>query len=360
MKNDKIVEVYNAIVPNADAKNRILIIVKQQAAKKNSSRQFHKKVIAVATTAAVILFAVFGINHFNQTNDIFHSPFAMTTYAMERQPDGTYTWREVDISQLYGWGIHYDGEVLYIGLGLWFEFEGENIKTVEFSLEDGFFATQYIGNRGAVPNTPSSHVSIPPDFTVFRLVMYGDEFEKIGSTISFGDTMPDDILLFWGSCDIGYDEWWIENNKVIEIDVNVTFEDGGNHNQQLVLDFSDRQDGGIGWIAPGVLPDIAIMLDWLTDEQLEFISTAPIEHFTLLPDALKELESIDDLERAFQATHEFHIGEHDPIGISAEAFLYHEVTKIPMGARDGKGFVIIITLDDNDVPIVNAYSIPLN
>jgi len=249
MKNDKIVDVYNSIKLSDEAKNRIRAKVLQtevmQTEKKDNKRRIYKRAVAIATAAAVMFFAIFGTALFDQIFDRnSNNLFAITVYAMELQPDGTYEWREVDIAQLYGWGEHYDGEVLYIGLGLWFEFEGENIRTVEFSLEDGFFATQYIGNFGEVPNITRWHISVPPDFTTSRLVMYGNEFEKIGNIISFGNYMPDDILLFWGSYDMSANDWW-QSNKVIEIDVKVIFEDGEIHNQQLVLDFIDGW--GMGW-----------------------------------------------------------------------------------------------------------------
>jgi len=370
MKNDKIVEAYNTIRPDADAKDRVRAKIMRQAAKKNSGRQFYKRAVTIAAAAAVILFALFGTNLLNQPNDFFlpENPFVMRVYAMERQPDGTYVWREIDITQLDGWGMHYDGEALYIGLGLWFEFEGESIRTVEFLLEDGFFATQYIGNRGAVPNTPSWHVAIYPDFTTSRLVMYGNEFEKVGSTITFGDTMPDDILLFWGSYDRSYIDWWLgDENTVVEIDIKVTFEDGEVYRQPLILDFYENQGFGIGWIDAGLLPNINIdegaRLDTFTIEQLEHIEAAPLEYFTLLPDALRELEITNSsvgVEGVVEVSHEFYLSGYDPIAMSIESFLYFGVTRIPMGVQDDIGFVVIITVDDNDVPTANAYSIPLD
>jgi len=366
MKNDKIVNAYNAMKPEADAKDRVRAKIMQQAAKKNSGRQLYKRAVAVVATAAVILLVVFGTNLLNQTRDILlpENPFAMRVYAMELQPDGTYIWREVDITQLDGWGMYYDGEVLYIGLGLWFEFEGENISTVEFSLEDGFFATQYIGNRGAVPNTPSWHIAIYPDFTTSRLVMYGDEFEKIGSTITFGDTMPDDILLFWGSYDRSYTDWWLgTENMVVEIDIKVTFEDGEIHRQPLVLDFYENKGFGMGWFHGELPEDDTARLDWFTAAQLEYVKTAPLEHFTLVPGALTEvlfMEAFGDHEAQYE--HVFYIGGHDPFSImQIDLWMYHDLLRMPMGVQDGKGFVVIMTRDeDGEILAVNAYSIPLN
>ena len=241
------------IAPSQDLINRTKAAMKAeiQSKKKESNlklfpkRPIFRRVVAFATIAAVLLVAVFGTNLFNQNGEIFPTnPFIMSIYAMELQPDGTYVRREMDVALLEGWHGYYDGEALYISIGLWFEFEGENINTVEFSLKNGFFATQYIGNFGEVPNIARWHISVPPDFTTSRLVMYGNDFDKIGGTITFGNYMPDDILLFWGSYDMSVNDWW-QSNKVIEIDVKVTFEDGETHNRQLILDFIEGL--GLGW-----------------------------------------------------------------------------------------------------------------
>jgi len=358
MKNDKIVKAYNAIQPDEDAKNRVRAKLMQSAlsAKKNSGKQFYKRtrVAAVAAVAAVILI-VFGTTLFNQTGDIFmpENLFVMRVYAMELQPDGTYIRREVDITQLHGWGVHYDGETLFIGLGLWFDFEGENIRNIEFSLKDGFFATQYIGNRGAVPNTPSHHVGIPPYFTTSRLVMYGFDFDKIGDTITFESTMPDDILLFWGSHGIGYMEWLL-NDSEVSIDVKVIFEDGEIHTQPLVLDFSDGFS--MGWMDAGLFTTVdvdgIVRLTLFTNEQLEYIETAPLEHFTLLPYATRELDE-------YILAHEIYISGYDLITIVTESFIHGGIKRIPLGKENDTGFVAIVTITDEGIT-VNAYSIPLS
>jgi len=357
MKNDKIVDAYNAIQPDADAKNRIRAKLMQQGAIPKRKHHIYKRVAALATAAAVLLFAIFAPNLVNQ-NDNESNPFIMRVYAMELQPDGTHVRQEIDITRLYGWGEHYDGEVLYIGLGLWFEFEGENISTVEFSLKDGFFATQYIGNRGEVPNITSWHVSSPPDFTTSRLVMYGNDFEKNGSTISFDSTMRGDILLFWGSHDKSINDWW-HGNRIIEIDVKVIFEDGEVYNQQLDLVFNEGW--GMGWIDAALLSELdeGASLGLFTQEQLEYILAAPFENFTLMPYALTELVTQECFE-GFNASHEFYISGYDPILFGLETMLYFDITRTPIGVSDGMGFVVIVTTDDNNAPIINAYSIPLN
>jgi len=358
MKNDKIVDAYNAIQPNADAKNRIRAMVMQQAAKPNRKHPIYKRAIALVMAAAVVLFAVFGANRFNQTSDIFSDNlFVMRAYAMELQPDGTYAWREIDITQLDGWGEYYDGEVLYIGLGLWFEFEGENIRTVELLLNNGFFATQDIGNRGAVPNTPSFHAGIPPYFTTSRLVMYGFDFDKIGDTITFDNTMPDDILLFWGSHNMSYNDW-LQSSMVIEIDVKVTFKDGETHNQQLVLDFYNRQGGGIGWFEAMDVPDWRYWRFAPTNEQAQYLMNAPLESFQLISESVMTIEreyvfSIDDYTEPIVFIRPRYFQEF------LQLFDENGIWRHIEGVRNNEGFILVIQHSDNEVLTGMVYVVSL-
>ena len=357
------------ITPSQDLINRtkaaMQIEIKSKKKETNlkpfPKRPMLPRVIAFATVAAVLLVAVFGRNLMNQNGDIFPSnTFSMRVYAMELQPDGTYARREIDIALLEGWHGYYDGEALYISIGLWFEFEGANISTVAFILENGFFASQYIGNWGQVEGVPRGHVTIPPDFTTSRLVMYGETFDKIGNTFTFINTMPEDILLFWGSYDMSHRDW-SGPNMVIEMSMTVTFEDGEVHNQPLVLDFYSNGGGGMMSFAEGAMAPMYTGLDLFTDEQMDDVLSAPIEKFTYMPHALRELNSeefLDTIIRSF----EFYIGDHMPMGLRPHPFVGEETgsQRFPMGVRDGIGYVVIVEFVDAAVSIARAYAIPLN
>ena len=313
-----------------------------------SKRPVFRRVAAVATAAAILLFAVFGTNLFNQDGDIFPTnPFVMRAYAMELQPDGTYVRREIDITQLDGWGSHYDGETLYIGLGLWFEFEGENINTVEFSLENGFFATQYIGNRGATPNIPSFHVATGLDFTTSRLVMYGFDFDKIGDTITFDNAISNNILLFWGSHDIGYGDW-LQSDMTIEIDINVTFEDGEIHNQQMVLGFQNRQGSSVGWFGAIETPLWQYWRHAPTNEQTQYLMNASLESFQLISESVMTFEreyvfSIDDYTEPIVFLMPRYFEEF------LELFDENGIWRQVEGVRNGEAFILVIQHDGNEV-----------
>lgn len=324
-------------------------------------RPILRKLVALTTVAAIILLAVFATNP-TMPNGNSGNLFMLRAYGAQLQPGGSYEWQEMDITQLGDFAWYYNGETLYIGLGLWFEFEGENIKSVEFSLENGFFATQYIGNRGQVEGVPRKHVALPPDHTTSRLVMYGFDFNKIGDTIVFGDTMPNDILLFWGS----YDNMGIVDSTPdisIEIDVIVTFDDGEIHQQQLVMDLYGRL--GMGTITCEYTisqwQSDAGFLDALTAEQTEYVLSAPIENFTYVPGAVYEVFETEDYDLNLWVFN-FYIGGHSPLGIRTFPFVY-EVTgtkRFIMGARDGLGYIVVIKYEDTLVLSARAYSIPLN
>jgi len=361
MKNDKIVDVYNAVKLSDDAKMRIRANIMQTAVL-NRKRQTCKKVIAIATAAAILLFAVFGTNLFNQTNDIFspNNLFTMRVYAMDVLPDGTIELREIDINQLEGWAGHYDGKVLYISIGLWFSFEGHNIKTVEFSLNEGFFATQYIGNFGEADELQRAYIGSDG-----RLAMYGTEFNKIGSTITFGSVMDDDILLFWGSYGIGIDEWQLDP---IEINVTATFDDGEIHEQSFAVKFNTP---GITTVEEGLAPpnlDEFVRLQRPTMEQYEHFLTATLENFVLMPESIKVITP---------TTHyEFYVGGHTPVTISIPIFPEYwdaariindpygpfdenGIWRIPMGIRNDEGFLVVIKLTDDGVFTAMIYVVPL-
>ena len=363
MKNDKIVDAYNTIKANDDAKKRILAGLKQTEEVNIKRRMFNKKVAAALTTAAaVLLFTVFGINLLNHTDDIFspNNLFTLRAYAMEMQHDGTIELREIELTQLEGWTGHQDGEVLYISIGLWFEFEGYNIKTVEFSLEEGFFASQYIGNFGESGDLQQVYIGSDG-----RLAMYGTEFNKIGSTVTFGNVMDEDIILFWGNYDINIDEWHL---KPIEIELTVTFDDGEIHEQALIIEFTTP---GITTVEESLLPPNRDETTWLkrpTIEQYEYFLNAPLEDFILIQESVKVITP---------TTHyEFYVGDHTPITISIPMFPQYwdaariindpygpfdenGISRLPMGIRDDEGFLVVIKLTDDGVFTAMVYIVPL-
>lgn len=178
---------------------------------------------AVAAVLCVALVAsFFGIS--NPAN-----AFVVKAYALEITDDGTIGLSEADLlDQPDVWGGHFDGENFYVSVGL--RYEGNNIESVDFITEEGFFAKQYIGDLSVGENVSTMYVGADS-----RLVMYGKEFEIVGNMVTLNDeTMTDDLLLFWGTRATELSEV----PKRIEISAVVTFHDGRTQEVAIPIDLS--------------------------------------------------------------------------------------------------------------------------
>ena len=208
--------------------------------------------------------------------------FVVKAYALEEQEDGTIGLRESDLLQQPDvWGGYYDGEHLYINVGL--RYEGENIESVTFTTEEGFFAKQYISALSTEKNV--SRLYVGADST---LVLVGTEFEIAGNQITLnGETMTDDLLLFWGmESETGAHPFKIEMNAV------ATFHDGRTQEVPISLDLS-----GVG---------MAISSDaWSEEDRQEsmeisaYYEELPLEKCELLEESM---EPVTDVYEAHMGT----------------------------------------------------------
>ncbi|MCL2838281.1 MAG: hypothetical protein FWE04_04340 [Oscillospiraceae bacterium] len=237
MKNKKIIDALDTIRLNAAADKRILEKIKQKQ-QRNKKRPVFRTAISLATTAAVLMFAVFGVRFF--APDV-NNTFSLQAFAMEVQEDGTFGLREIDLMTNEFWAGHFDGDNFFVSVGL--RYKGNNIQNVEFSTNEGFFATQRIRSLAHTESVPHTYMGLDS-----QLMMFGTEFYVVGNAITFGSAMDDDILLFWGSNDVNIDNI----PESIEIRANVIFNDGETYEQTAVIDLSGR--GSIN-IATEVTPD---------------------------------------------------------------------------------------------------------
>ena len=243
MKNDKIVDAYDAIEFTDAAKSRMLEKVKQKA-KKNNKRPVFRTAISLAATAAVIMFALFGNMPWNQSDS---NSFFIIAYSMETQKDGTVELREVDIdfiNQYGSWGGFFDGEQLFrnIALGV----VGENIQSVEFRTDVGFFAKQYIVRENGLIVVPRG---IPMVFTTEgNIALFGDDFEMIGSRFTLqAEDITEDLLLFIG-------EEWDNTTRPSDIVIiaTATFNDGTIQEESITIIFEGRMGKILGPISDRV------------------------------------------------------------------------------------------------------------
>ena len=347
MKNDKIVDAYNTIKPEVGAKNRILAEImdkeKQITERPKPRRTILRKAMALATAAAIICLAVFGTNWLSPSSDNF---FAIRVYAMEQQADGSIALREIDFADLSsGWGGYFDGDAFYISIGL--RYEGDNIQSVTFSVDNGFFATQDI--RSFVHEEGSPLIFVGPER---RLVMHGTEFDILGNTLTFGNAMDDDLLLFWGSHGIDIDF----NLSEIEIRVEVTFDNDEVDEQIITIEFTVP-----GWVfvEENAMPE--------RDESQRVASLTQEQHDYFMNISLEECKLMTESVRIITDVFVFDIGNNRPVSIFIEDFITedgdypldeHGIWRIPYGIWDDEGFLVVIKRDGNGVLTGMVYIVP--
>jgi hypothetical protein len=229
MKNERIVKAFNAIQPGDEVKNRVFgkVILKEQ-----KKRSAFKTVVSFATSAAVICMILFGSMLLSQQGDSVNEYF-LKAYALEQQYDGSIEFREVDLhNDTLFWATFYDGSTFYVGANL--KCEGENISSVIFHLDNGFFAKQYlkIENGKIVLEEGVATASYKYPGTELIITMYGQDFDDIGNSLTLdANSMTDDYLLF-----VGMElSDWEERPKQITVHAIATFNDGKTLEETIAL-----------------------------------------------------------------------------------------------------------------------------
>lgn len=235
--------------------------------------------VAAACLGLVLLAAIWGMP--NPAN-----MFVVKAYALEEQADGTIGLKETDLlHQPDVWGGYYDGEHLYINVGL--RYEGENIERVTFTTEEGFFAKQSISALST-----GKHVGRLYAGADSTLVLVGTEFEIVGSQVTLnGETMTDDLLLFWGM----ESETGVHPNK-LEMTAVATFRDGRTQEVPISVDLS-----GVGMVLDRESP--------LSEEEQQEAQQQGAEtyaYYQSLP--LEDCELMEDSVEAVTDVYEFSLG----------------------------------------------------
>ena len=276
MKDTKIIGAYNEIQPDEYAKQRVLNRVMEPKRKR-------RLIPATAGIAAVLVIAVV-INSFMPAEiaETFNNSFNVRVYAFEQQADGTIVQREVNLAdQGFAWGGYYEDGQTFINVNL--DVEGENIKHVEFSTASGQFAKQYHSLQPGqmIINTETMGLFVAVDeYGNHRIAVYGSEFEKLGNKISFDEVKTENILLF---VVIESDHRTIPD--YIEIQVDVTFNDGETQSKTLIINLADRMG-----LALGQFP--------FDDIHWPELSSINVEYLTLIPESVTVMQPyVDTYER---------------------------------------------------------------
>ena len=266
MRNKSIVDAWDRLGPDAMAETRVMAKIKEKQARRRRSLRW----AIPAAAAAVVALAVMAGTVFTPDSG---NAFTIQAYALEESADGSVVLRETDLyDQSAGTGGYYDGKNLYISIGM--KYDGQNIESVTFSTETGFFAAQHISDYSQSSPTNVSQIHVGPDD---KLVMIGETFDILGPKVTFDGAMDEDLLLFWGveSPDGDY----IPDS--VELLATARFHDG----ETLTIPVSvplKGEDAGPGVIA--YAPDEHEATSYVT--QTEYYASLPAEAWILLEDSV--------------------------------------------------------------------------
>ncbi|MDR1131440.1 MAG: hypothetical protein LBL15_03375 [Oscillospiraceae bacterium] len=350
MKNDKIVNAFNTVQPNDEVKNRVF---DQAMQKQHKKRPVFKAAGSFAAAAAVLCLMVLGSMLLTPQAD---NIFVIKAYAMAVQEDGSVQLREVDIANNRPeyWGGHIDGETktLYLGIGL--RCEGENIESVEFSTDDGFFAKQYVGNLSDISMSGVSASYAGPDH---QLVVFGRDFDDVGSTITLDRETADNYLLFWGT---NYAGNWEPASLFTFLKINVhakaSFSNGKTAERDVTID----------------LPGTGIVSSTLSKEQQaqnqkdyeayeKLLRSIPLDKCAVVPDSVQALTYGDAYE--YYSLDNQPLNSYIPITQEAmdaapfdENGIFRQGSSLPSDGSDGYIPVIVRNGDDTFTGMV--YKVP--
>lgn len=217
MKREELSEAVSNIDP------KFIVEAETYSWKKRRIRQFFRGTLAAA---AVLCLAIL-------LQALPSSPsvgvFTVKAYALDLDEHGAVVLREADLLEKSDyWGGYCDGENYYINLGL--RYEGENIESVTFTTEEGFFARQQI-----TPEMSENQVSkmyIGPEN---QLIVFGEDFDICGDSVTLkGSEMEEGLLLFWGVQAASADD--IPKNP--RITAKAVFQNGSTQTIDVNLDLS--------------------------------------------------------------------------------------------------------------------------
>lgn len=329
MKNEKIITSWNRLNPDEEGKKRIMDEITHK-----KRRPAFQSVLTAA--AAVICLIVIGSLFLTPDNA---NVFSLNAYALDLQEDGSIGLCEVDVlNQPDIWGGHFDGENFYVSVGL--KYEGENIKSVDFTTADGFFAKQHISNLLDEEEITKLYVGSDD-----LLVMAGDDFEIAGNKITLDSgTIADDLLLFWGIKATNMNEV----PKTVQINATATFYDGKTDELSLTIDLSGT---GI-FIFDEELMLSEEMSELLDENRLEYYDNLPLEKCELLPDTVKTVTDVYEYEVSANVGCYY---------IDAEHMEFDENNMFRGGwwtDENGEVFIIVIKRDDHGILTGMVYQVP--
>ncbi|MCL2320928.1 MAG: hypothetical protein FWC47_02345 [Oscillospiraceae bacterium] len=201
----------------------------------DAKRPFLHLTSLVVTTAVVLICFLLGSMILNLRDNKKGNLFSVKAYALEQQANGSITLRDYyelnsyDEKTVLGLGLANSDGSFYGGRGIYFEFNGENIKNVEFIVEedDAMFVLAHVlkENGQIVMNDMGSFNS----FTVKSWEYLNKSF-----TLDSMNSFPEDSLLFVGK---SYPDG--NNNYKAPLNLTIraiaTFNDGTTQEEKILI-----------------------------------------------------------------------------------------------------------------------------
>jgi hypothetical protein len=258
---------------------------------------------------------------FQQNNNFFD----IKAYALEQRADGAIELRNADLfDQTQMWSSYSDGSKFYVNIRL--KFEGENIRSVDLYADDGFFAKQYLKTENGIiireAGVPATYIGNPDGS--HTIVMYGEDFEIVGSSLTLDKSaITDDLLLFLGT-DIAD---WRETPSQMTFRAVATFNDGKTQEEAFTIDLSSSPGTGTITLPP----------EELKKQQAEYakykevLNSIPLDRCDIVEGTVKTLTYGD--------TFEYQVGDEEMSGTA-----YFPITQESIDSAVAQGL-----LDENGI-----------
>lgn len=359
---------FDNIAPTPEQKQRMLdTILEQDAGIRSTETMKHRTkrlakrraIPAFAATAAVLtlMLLVYSLFPAQTVNS-----FTLRAYAIGQQEDGTTARLELDIStenQLGAWSGFFDGEFLY--LNIYFDVSGENIASADFSIENGFFARQYIEYSDGWHDVVDVHYNVIATINNNILGSFIDEYGNIipflyrteivtlGSRITLEDIQAEDYLLFMAvpyRLSSSVMEFSPHGTTPLEFQVDVVFNNGERQSEAFALGIGD----GGGAISHH--PDLG-------DTGCFLLALIDLDDATLIPESVHVLPPYDDVDGRWGE--EMFVWEREDWDIFASRRLYRapgDEQRFSFSMVDGKAVMPLIRLDENGNFIAMEYILP--
>jgi len=354
MKNNKIANAYDEIEPDDYAKQRVWSKVTAERPRKR------RTIPILATTATVLAIALIAYSLFPAQ---IANSFTVRAYAIGQHEDGTIARLELDISAVNeagGWSGFFDGEFLY--LNIFFDVSGENIASADFSIENGFFAKQYIDFGTTQSNVVDRYYNVITaiydnvigatldEFGNVMPFLFNTEIIPLGNRVALEDMQVENYLYFlavpYRLGNDGIEIFYFDDVNTLEIQIGVVFHDGERQSEAIALDFYDR------WGAINHHPDLG-------DIGCFSLADISLDDATLIPESVYVLPPYDDVHGMWGE--QMFIWERENGDILVSRRLFREPgfeQRYRFSMVDGNAVMPVVRLDENGDFVGMEYILP--